>query len=117
MDNLDIEFKESSTGSYSPWHLDVAEKYNVPLWGTSDIGYFVKVGEDIYKIPYSHNYYKMYEYVCGIEESNDNGEISDEETLNEINEIMNGNRGFKVEKCDSLADFEEWLKSHEKTNK
>ena len=29
MDKLDIEFKFSSTGMYSPWHLDIAHKHNV----------------------------------------------------------------------------------------
>lgn len=38
MDKLDIEFKFSSTGMYSPWHLDIAHKHNVPLMVTSDIG-------------------------------------------------------------------------------
>lgn len=27
MDKLDIEFKFSSTGMYSPWHLDIAHKH------------------------------------------------------------------------------------------
>ena len=33
---LDIEFKFSSTGMYSPWHLDIAHKHNVPLMVTND---------------------------------------------------------------------------------
>ena len=48
MDKIDIEFKLSSTGMYSPWHLDVANRLNVPLMVTSDIGTFIKIGEDIY---------------------------------------------------------------------
>ena len=38
MDKLDIEFKFSSTGMYSSWHLDIAHKHNVPLMVISDIG-------------------------------------------------------------------------------
>ena len=36
MDKLDIEFKFSTTGMYSPWHLDIAHKHNVPLMVTND---------------------------------------------------------------------------------
>lgn len=52
MDKLDIEFKFSSTGMYSPWHLDIAHKHNVPLMVTSDIGHFLKIGNDIYNCRY-----------------------------------------------------------------
>ena len=105
MNKLDIEFKLSSTGSYSPWHLDIAHKYDVPLMVTSDIGKFVKIGNDIYDCCYC--YYRLYEYVLKLEEMNDKGEISDEETLKEIDDIVNNrNKDFQIEKCESLEEFE-----------
>ena len=108
MEKLGIEFKLSSTGSYSPWHLDIAHKYNVPLMVTSDIGRFVKIGEDIYDCYYC--YVKLYEYLVMLEEMNDKGEISDEEVLKEIDDIINNrNKDFHIEKCQSLEDFEKTI--------
>lgn len=108
MEKLGIEFKLSSTGSYSPWHLDIAHKYNVPLMVTSDIGHFVKIGEDIYDCRYC--YVKLYEYLVMLEEMNDNGEVSDEEVLKEIDDIINNrNKDFHIKKCQSLDDFEKTM--------
>lgn len=105
MNKLGIEFRLSSTGMYSPWHLDIAHKYDVPLMVTSDIGKFVKIGEDIYDCRYC--YVRLYEYVLMLEEMNDKGEISDEETLKEIDDIVNNrNKDFQIEKCESLEEFE-----------
>lgn len=105
MKKLDIEFKLSSTGMYSPWHLDIAHKYDVPLMVTSDIGKFVKIGEDIYDCRYC--YMKLHEYVLMLEEMNDKGEISDEEVLKEIDDIINNkNKDFQIDKTQSLEDFE-----------
>lgn len=107
MDKLEIEFKQSGTGSYSPWHLDIADEYDEPLFGTSDIGYFVKIDNDIYKIEL-HCYYKLYQYVCMLEEMNDKGEITDEEVLKKIDDIVNNkNQDFKLKKCISLEEFRE----------
>ena len=105
MKKFDIEFKLSSTGMYSPWHLDIAHKYDVPLMVTSDIGKFVKIGEDIYDCRYC--YMKLHEYVLMLEERNDKGEISDEEVLKEIDDIINNkNKDFQIDKTQSLEDFE-----------
>lgn len=105
MNKLDIEFRLSSTGMYSPWHLDIAHKYDVPLMVTSDIGKFVKIGDDIYNCRYC--YVKLYEYLVMLEDMNDKGEISDEETLKEIDDIVNNrNKDFQIEKCESLEEFE-----------
>lgn len=113
MDNLDIEFKLSSTGMYSPWHLDIAHKHNVPLMVTSDIGHFVKIGNDIYNC--RHCYIKLYEYVVMLEDMNDKGELSDEETLKEVDDIINNrNKDFQIEKCESLEDFEKKIIEMEK---
>ena len=101
-----IEFKESSTGSYSPWHLDIADEYDEPLWGTSDIGNFVKIGDDIYKIYYPTDYYKLYEHFCMLEDMNDKGQITDEQVLNEINIILNNLIDTsRIKKCMSLDEF------------
>lgn len=114
---IDIEFKLSSTGMYSPWHLDVAHKLNVPLMITSDMGHFVKIGEDIYQIIHPRDMYKMYEYVTMLEEMNDNGDITDEETLKEIDDIINNrNKDFTLEKCMPLDEFEEKIKHLGKMN-
>ena len=107
MEKLGIEFKHSSTGMYSPWHLDIAHKYNVGLMCTCDIGHFVKIGDDIYKLCYPRDMYKLYEYVTMLAEMNDKGEASDEEVLKEIDDIINNrNKDFTLEKCPSLDEFE-----------
>lgn len=111
MEKLDIEFKMSSTGMYSPWHLDVADKLNVPLMITSDIGEFVKIGKDIYKVHGSGKMYELYKYVTALEEMNDEGDISDEDTLKEIDDIVNNrNKDFTLDKCISLEEFEKQIK-------
>lgn len=113
MNKLDIEFRLSSTGMYSPWHLDIAHKHNVPLMVTSDIGKFVKIGNDIYNCRYC--YVKLYEYVVMLEDMNDKGEISDEETLKEIDDIVNNrNKDFRIEKCEPLEEFEKIMIELEK---
>lgn len=115
MDKLDIEFRLSSTGMYSPWHLEIADKHNVPLMVTSDIGKFVKIGNDIYNCRYC--YVKLYEYVVMLEDMNDKGEISDEETLKEIDDIVNNrNKDFQIEKCEPLEEFEEKIIALKKKN-
>ena len=105
MNKIDIEFKNSSTGMYSPWHLDIAHKHNVPLMVTSDIGQFVKIGEDVYKV--RNKAYELYKYIITLEEWNDKGDITDEETLKEIDDIINNrNKEFTLKKCISLEEFE-----------
>ena len=113
MNKLDIEFRLSSTGMYSPWHLDIAHKHNVPLMVTSDIGKFVKIGNDIYNCRYC--YVKLYEYVVMLEDMNDKGELSDEDTLKEIDDIINNrNKDFQIEKCEPLEEFEKIIIEVEK---
>lgn len=110
MEKIDIEFKESGTGSYSPWHLELADKYEIGLIGTADMGNFCKIGDDIYKIYYPFDYRKLYQYFCMLEEMNDKGEITDEEVLKEIDNIINNkNKDFELEKCIPLKEFEEQL--------
>jgi hypothetical protein len=111
MDKLEIEFKESSTGSYSPWHLDIIDKYNIPVLCTADICGFVKIGEEIYRIYDLSQYYRLYDYVCNLEKQNDNGEITDDEVLKEIDDIVNNRKeNFNLKKCTPLKEFEESIK-------
>ena len=111
MEKIDIEFKQSSTGMYSPWHLDIAHEYDVGLMITSDIGNFVKIGGDIYKLRHPRDMHKLYQYVTLLEEMNDKGEASDEEVLKEIDDIVNNkNKDFYLEKCQPLDEFEKEIK-------
>jgi len=115
MDKLGIEFRQSSTGSHSPWHLDIADEYNESLFGTSDIGYFVKIGEDIYKINFLHHYWNLYDYVRMLEEMNNKGEITTKEVLKEIDDIVNNkNEDFKMEKCIPLDEFRKLMEKRKK---
>lgn len=105
MKKINIEFKQSGTGSYSPWHLAIAHEYNVNLMCTCDTGTFVKIGDDVYKIR-TNEWHKLYQYVTMLEEMNDKGEASDEEVLKEIDDIVNNrNKDFYLEKCRPLEEF------------
>ena len=116
MEKLGIEFRPSGTGSYSPWHLDIAREYDVNLMCTCDIGSFVKIGDDVYKIVYQRDFYKLYQYVVMLEDMNDKGEASDEEVLKEIDDIINNrNKDFYLEKCTPLEEFKQRM--IEKSNK
>lgn len=107
MKKINIEFKQSGTGSYSPWHLDIAREYNVNLICTCDIGVFVKIGDDVYKIR-TNEWYKLYQYVTMLDEMNDKGEASDEEVLKEIDDIVNNrNKDFFLTKCRPLEEFKQ----------
>ena len=107
MTNLDIEFKYSSTGMYSPWHLDIAHKHNVNLMVTCDIGHFVKIGEDIYKIIRPYDAYRLYDYLKTLEEWNEKGDITDEEVLKEVDDIVNNSKkDITLEKQIPLEDWE-----------
>jgi hypothetical protein len=107
MKKLDIDFQQSGTGSYSPWHLEIANEYNVNLICTCDIGSFVRMGDDVYKIR-ANDLYKLYQYLTVLEELNDKGEASDEEVLKEIDDIVNNrNKDFYLEKCRPLEEFKQ----------
>jgi hypothetical protein len=107
MKKINIEFKQSGTGSYSPWHLDIAHEYNVNLICTCDTGAFVKIGDDVYKTR-TNEWHKLYQYVTMLDEMNDKGEASDEEVLKEIDDIVNNrNKDFYLEKCRPLEEFKQ----------
>lgn len=103
MNKVEIEFKRSSTGSYSPWHLEIADNLEINLWCASDIGHFVKVGDDIYKIFYPNDYYDLYDYFCDLEKKNDNGVLTDDEVLSLLEIALADSK--KVEKCEPLGEF------------
>lgn len=108
MKKLDIEFKNSSTGSYSPWHLDIAKKLNVPLMITSDIGQFIRIGNDVYKI--RNKTYELYKYLTMLEDMNSCGDMTDEDVLKEIDNIVNNkNKDFTLKKCIPLEEFKNKL--------
>ena len=105
MKKLYIDFQQSGTGSYSPWHLEIAHEYNVNLMCTCDIGSFVRIGDDVYKTR-TNDWYKLYQYLTVLEEMNDKGEASDEEVLKEIDDIINNkNKDFFLTKCKPLEEF------------
>ena len=106
---IDIEFRLCKTGSYSPWHLDIADEYNVNLMITSDIGKFVKIGDDIYKVQ-TIDWYKFYKHIATLEDMNSKGEITDEEFMGEINDIVNNKeKDFHLEKCKPLEEFKKTI--------
>ena len=47
-----IEVRQSSTGSFSPWHYEAYEKEGIlgGMFCTADMAIFVKIDEDIYRI-------------------------------------------------------------------
>lgn len=111
MDKIDVEFKMSSTGSYSPWHLEIAEEYGVPLMVTDDIAYFCRIGNDIYKLIEPAHMHKLYMYFCTLEKMNNEKQLTDEQVLQEIDDIVNNrNNEFTLRKCTPLDEFEEYIK-------
>lgn len=57
-----VEIDSSGTGSIDPWTQDYANEHNIPLMGTTDIGYFVLIdGNHIYKIRNQYKFYKELE--------------------------------------------------------
>lgn len=100
---MEIEFKRCETSSYSPWHLEIAENLEIPLWCNSEIGYFVKIGDDIYNIFYTNDYYDLYKYFCDLEKKNDSGELSDDDVLALLSSALDN--PHKIRKCNSLDEF------------
>lgn len=116
--NIDVEFKLSNTSSYSPWHLDIADRYNVPLMVTADLQWFVKIGDDIYMIYKPYNYVELYNYFLSIEERNKKGELRDEDALREIDDIVNNRReNFVLRKCIPIDEFEKMMRERSKNEK
>jgi hypothetical protein len=110
MNKIEIEIKQSGTGMYSPWHLAIAHELGVPLMCTADIGHFIKIGECIYKIIRPYGTKKLYDFFCDLEEKNDKGELSDEETLIILNDVIEGkDKDIVLEKCQPLDKFREQL--------
>lgn len=106
-----IQFSLSGTGSYSPWHLEIAKHYNVPLIGTCDIGYFFRIGDEIYQTDI-WGYNSFYEYLQILNDMYNKNEISKEDIQTEINEIIDGRNDaidIYVRPCEDLKHFEECI--------
>lgn len=88
MKKINIEFAASSTGSWSPWHLDAFDKVNLNVIGTSDIGYFVKINENIFKITDAITAHKLQDVITHIQKQNDEGKISDRDASFEVLQIL-----------------------------
>ena len=96
---------------YSPWHLDIAHKYGIGLICTSDVGYFVKIGDDIFNLKHSHTLLNLYDYFVDLEKRNNSGELSDEDVIDIVRKITNGeDERFRLDKCTSLDEFEKQMK-------
>lgn len=88
MKDIEIEFKASPTGSYSPWHLEIIEENKLNLICTDDIAYFVKIDNEIFKIQDYIVMRKLQDVVSAIAEKNKAGELSDEKAAKEIHLIF-----------------------------
>jgi hypothetical protein len=113
LNEFHIEFRTSSTGSYSPWHLDIAKRHNVPLMGTCDTGYFFKLDDEVYQTD-MRGYIDFQEYLIVLDEMYIRNEITKEDILTEINEIIDGrNDAFDiyVRPCEDLKHFEQYFLS------
>lgn len=106
MEKLDIEIKYSPTGSLSSWHLEIAEKYHVPLLITADVAYFMRVNNDVYRIDQPFDHMKLQQLLEQLESDNDCGKLTDKETLERIDDLVN-NRidGYKFEKMPNLKEY------------
>ena len=113
MNKVYIEVQQSSTGSYSPWHIQIAHEYDVPLWGTSDIAWFIRIGDDIYKVE-NHQVDPLYNKLIQLEDKNNSGEISDEDTLKKIDLLISE---YKLRKCTPLDEFRKLMIKQSKQNK
>ena len=108
-----IEFRLSETGSYSPWHLEIIKKHNMPLMGICDAGYFFRyffrVGDEIYQTD-ALGYNKFYEYLQVLNDMYNKNEITKEDIQIEINEIIDCRSDaidIYVRPCEDLKHFEE----------
>lgn len=109
LNEFQIEFRLSGTGSYSPWHLDIAKRLNVPLIGTADIGHFFKLGDEVYQTD-MRGYRDFQEYLIVLDEMYIRNEITKEDILTEINEIIDGRNDaldIYVRPCEDLKHFEQ----------
>ena len=110
MEKLDIEIKYSPTGSLSSWHLEIAEKYHVPLFITADVAYFMRINDDVYRIDQPFDHMKVQQWLEQLEADNDCGELTDKETLERIDYLVN-NRidGYKFKKMTNLKEYEQLM--------
>ena len=107
MEKFDIEIKYSPTGSLSSWHLEISEKYHVPLFITADVAYFMRVNDDVYRIDQPFDHIKVQQWLEQLEFDNDCGELTDKETLAYIDALVNNMiGGYRFKKMTNLKEFE-----------
>lgn len=94
-----FEFQNSSTGSCSPWHTAVAREMGIKLWGTCDMGHFVKTNSDIYKIPGTREDSRLKKEVQVLSELVNFGCLTENE-IEEVRDILSG-----LIPQESLLDF------------
>ncbi len=110
MEQIDIEFKGSGTSSYSPWHSEIADQLGVSLVTMDDMCWFVKIGEDIFRIRDYREAYKLSEFLRALSYLNDKNMLSKEGVLQDVTKVKNNeNPNFHLEKCIPLAQFKEKL--------
>ena len=95
-----FEFQNSSTGSCSPWHTAVAREMGIKLWGTCDMGHFVKINSDIYKIPGTREDSRLKKEVQVLSELVNSGCLTENEIEEEVKNILSG-----LIPQESLLDF------------
>jgi len=107
MKKLDIEIKYSPTGSLSSWHLEIDDKYGINTFVTSDVAYFMRINDDVYRIDQPFDHMKVQQWLEQLEADNDCGELTDKETLDCIDDLVN-NRidGYKFKKMPNLKEYE-----------
>ena len=110
MDKLDIEIKYSPTGSLSSWHLEIADKYGINVFVTADVAYFMRINDDVYRIDQPFDHMKVQQWFEQLEADNDCGELTDKETLERIDDLVN-NRidGYKFKNMTNLKEFEQLI--------
>lgn len=108
-EKIDIEFRQCQTASYSPWHLELLKKADIPVIVNGMIGVFVRVNDDVYLIKYHHVVSKLQDVVSAIQKDNDEGKITDEEAVTEIKKIFS-DENVNLLKQTSLSEFKKDLK-------
>jgi hypothetical protein len=110
MEQIDIEFKESGTSSYSPWHLEIADQLGVSLVTMDDMCWFVRIEEDIFRIRDYREACKLSEFFVALAQMKDKNMLSTEGVKQEVTKVKNNERPeYHLEKCIPLAQFKEKL--------
>lgn len=111
---FNLEFRQGSTGSCSPWHLTAADNEGLlnDLIVTDDMSYYVRHINDIYRIDQGMN--EFIDFVDTLEKgTEDETRLFSNEMAEEIlNNAFNNYYGaFKFRKCVDINDFINDLKA------